>query len=59
MSQPWTWEGAPEFKDWTFNGFQSNEIALLRIQSFETEMKINILEKGVPHLLHYRNELSN
>jgi len=38
MSKPWTWEGAPEFKDWTFHGSQSTEIALLRIQSFETEI---------------------
>jgi len=30
MSNPWTWEGAPEFKDWTFHGSLSTEFAFLQ-----------------------------
>lgn len=28
--KPWSWEGAPEFKDWSFHGIQPTEVALLR-----------------------------
>jgi len=40
MSKPWTWEGAPEFKDWTFHDSQSPEIALLQYQTIQTEITI-------------------
>jgi hypothetical protein len=29
FESPWTWEGAPEFKDWSFHGRKATEIATI------------------------------